>query len=168
MTPDRWLARVQKEIFVEVSGAGVERVGMLRRGKGKSSAEVDPPLARRAWRELAEYLRGKRKAFGLPLALSSLPPFFQKILREAANIPYGETRSYGWLAARAGRWDRPCTGTPSPSSFPATGWWPRTDSGASPPDWASRGPSSPTSGGTSKRKAHRCGRSTRRIFRRSK
>ncbi len=102
MTPDRWLARVQKEIFVEVSGAGVERVGMLRRGKGKSSAEVDPPLARRARRELAEYLRGKRKAFGLPLALSSLPPFFQKILREAAKIPYGETRSYGWLAARAG------------------------------------------------------------------
>ena len=105
MTPDRWLARVQKEIFVEVSGAGVERAGMLRRGKGKSSAEVDPPLARRARRarrELAEYLRGKRKAFGLPLALSSLPPFFQKILREAAKIPYGETRSYGWLAARAG------------------------------------------------------------------
>ena len=102
MASDHWLARVQKEISVEVSGAGVERVSMLRRGKGKSSAEVEPPLARRARRELAEYLRGERKAFGLPLALSSLPPFSQKILREAAKIPYGETRSYGWLAAQAG------------------------------------------------------------------
>jgi methylated-DNA-[protein]-cysteine S-methyltransferase len=99
---DRWLARVQKEISVEVSGAGVERVRMLRRGKGKFSAEKEPPLARRARRELEEYLRGKRKVFDLPIVLSSLPPFFQKILREAAKIPYGESRSYGWLAAQAG------------------------------------------------------------------
>lgn len=102
MTPERWMERVRRELSVEVSGAGVERVRMLRRGRRKPLGGSESPLARRARRELEEYLTGKRKAFGLPLSLSSLPPFFRKVLREAAKIPYGETRSYGWLAARAG------------------------------------------------------------------
>ena len=37
-----------------------------------------------------------------PVDLFDLPPFFRRALLAARNIPYGQTKSYGWVAARAG------------------------------------------------------------------
>jgi methylated-DNA-[protein]-cysteine S-methyltransferase len=54
-------------------------------------------------RELAEYFEGRRHAFDLPLDLRALPPFTVEVLRELARVPYGETTTYGALAARVGR-----------------------------------------------------------------
>ena len=56
-----------------------------------------------ARRELDEYFVGRRRAFDLPLDLHSLPPFTISVLRELARVPYGETTTYGTLAARVGR-----------------------------------------------------------------
>jgi methylated-DNA-[protein]-cysteine S-methyltransferase len=64
----------------------------------RSPGSVD--LARR---ELDEYFSGKRKAFDLSLDLRALPPFTIEVLRELARVPYGETTTYGRLAARVGR-----------------------------------------------------------------
>jgi methylated-DNA-[protein]-cysteine S-methyltransferase len=54
-------------------------------------------------RELDEYFEGRRHAFDLQLDLRALPPFTVEVLRELARVPYGETTTYGALAARVGR-----------------------------------------------------------------
>lgn len=55
-----------------------------------------------ARRELDEYFSRRRRSFDLPLDLRGLPPFTVAVLRELARIPYGETATYGELAARVG------------------------------------------------------------------
>jgi len=52
-------------------------------------------------RQLAEYFSGARTAFDLPLAPRG-SDFQQRVWREIARVPYGETISYGELAKRAG------------------------------------------------------------------
>lgn len=52
-------------------------------------------------RELEEYFEGKRKAFDVPFSFEA-PPFLQKVLKAAQEIPYGSTATYAELAAKAG------------------------------------------------------------------
>jgi methylated-DNA-[protein]-cysteine S-methyltransferase len=56
-----------------------------------------------ARRELGEYFEGRRRTFDVSLDLRALPPFTVSVLRELARVPYGETTTYGELAARVGR-----------------------------------------------------------------
>ena len=58
------------------------------------------PLARCA-AQVAAYLEGKRHDFDLPVATAGTP-FQQRVWREIARIPYGETITYAELAKRAG------------------------------------------------------------------
>jgi methylated-DNA-[protein]-cysteine S-methyltransferase len=53
-------------------------------------------------RQLDEYFDGKRRAFDLPIDLR-VQPFHADVLRELALVPYGETATYGALAAKVGR-----------------------------------------------------------------
>jgi methylated-DNA-[protein]-cysteine S-methyltransferase len=55
-----------------------------------------------ARRELDEYFAGKRRDFDLALDLR-VAPFHAAVLAELARVPYGETDTYGSLAAKAGR-----------------------------------------------------------------
>jgi methylated-DNA-[protein]-cysteine S-methyltransferase len=64
----------------------------------RSPRSVDP-----ARRELDEYFEGRRRSFDLSLDLRALPPFTVEVLRELARVPYGQTTTYGALAARVGR-----------------------------------------------------------------
>ena len=52
--------------------------------------------------ELREYFAGTRRAFTLPLAPAGTP-FQQEVWAALREIPYGETRTYGQIAARIGR-----------------------------------------------------------------
>ena len=62
----------------------------------------ETPLLAEGRRQLMEYLAGERSAFDLPLRLQGTD--FQRQVWEALRaIPYGETRSYGQLAAALGR-----------------------------------------------------------------
>lgn len=54
-------------------------------------------------RELVEYAEGKRRAFTLPLDWSRLTPFQRKVLGATAQIPFGETRTYAWVARKIGQ-----------------------------------------------------------------
>jgi len=49
------------------------------------------------------YLRGERRRFPMEIAWGVLPPFRRQVLRAVAAIPYGETRTYGQIAAAIGR-----------------------------------------------------------------
>ena len=60
-----------------------------------------PPVLARAAAQLAEYFAGTRRDFDVPLAPRGTG-FQQRVWRELAKIPYGETRSYGELARALG------------------------------------------------------------------
>lgn len=62
-------------------------------------------------RELDEYFRGERRSFDVPLDWRLTSGFVNRVLRETARIPFGETRSYAEMAASAG----------SPRAFRAAG-----------------------------------------------
>ena len=51
--------------------------------------------------QLADYFAGKRQCFDLPVAPHGTP-FQERVWREIARIPYGETITYAELASRAG------------------------------------------------------------------
>ena len=63
----------------------------------RSSASIDPTR-----RELDEYFGGERRAFDVSLDLRGLAPFTLSVLEELSRVPYGETTTYGALAARVG------------------------------------------------------------------
>lgn len=59
------------------------------------------PLLQECVRQLTAYFDGSLTVFDLPLHLVGTP-FRQKVWKALRTIPYGETRSYGELAAMVG------------------------------------------------------------------
>ncbi len=53
-------------------------------------------------REMTEYAAGQRRKFDLKLDWSSLRPFQRAVLEAANKIPFGETRTYAWVAQQIG------------------------------------------------------------------
>jgi methylated-DNA-[protein]-cysteine S-methyltransferase len=51
-------------------------------------------------RLLQRYFNGEEVLFDLPLDLRYYTPFQRSVWRAAAGIPFGETRSYQWIAER--------------------------------------------------------------------
>jgi methylated-DNA-[protein]-cysteine S-methyltransferase len=77
-----------REAFV----AGLERRFHGEVGTGRDGL-LDDAVA-----QLEEYLRGERHAFTLPIDLADRPAWDQTVLMAVAEIPWGETVSYGLLA----------------------------------------------------------------------
>jgi len=63
--------------------------------------EEETPLILQCKKQLEEYFAGERKAFDLPLAPKGTA-FQQKVWKALTEIPYGETRTYGEIAAAVG------------------------------------------------------------------
>lgn len=61
--------------------------------------------------QLQEYFAGKRQTFDLPLDISHMTSFQQRVLQAATEIPYGKTVTYKYLAEKCG----------SPLAFRAVG-----------------------------------------------
>ena len=89
-------------VAVEWSQSQVEFEAYLTK-RFKRSAEHNPDKVKDASKELSEYLTGKRRQFTLPIDWSLMRPFQQAALQATFAIPYGETRTYGELAAQIGR-----------------------------------------------------------------
>ncbi len=51
-------------------------------------------------RQLDEYFGGRRRGFELDVDTRVVPPFARRVLAELARVPYGETTTYGTLAAK--------------------------------------------------------------------
>ena len=94
-------------IYVVADNHGVRKVAVTEDAWRDYKAELgeikrDPKLCREAIRQIEEYFQGKRREFHLPLVIEGTN--FQKQVWEVlGNIPYGEARSYGAVAAAAGR-----------------------------------------------------------------
>ena len=85
---------------------GVEReIGSAERGtRGVEKMHAaDPKLLTNIVKLLKRYLSGKSVSFDLPLDLRYYTPFQRAVWKAAASIPFGETRSYAWIATRIGR-----------------------------------------------------------------
>ena len=99
-------------VFVVAGPAGVERVclpGGDRIAAVSAAAERSPDgdyrpdeVAAQAAAELGEYFAGSRRGFTVPVDLGSVSAFQRAVLEAAAQIPFGETRSYGEMAVAAG------------------------------------------------------------------
>lgn len=59
-------------------------------------------LAKRLLHDLDAYFAGLKSRFDWPLDLKQGTAFQQKVWRALGTIPYGETRSYQWLAKKIG------------------------------------------------------------------
>ena len=90
-------------ITITCSRDGINRISLLTPQPAQIFQEHQLPLLAAAQDQLLQYLEGRRKVFDLPLDLSALTQFKRDLLALCAEIPYGETRSYGQLAARLGK-----------------------------------------------------------------
>ena len=81
-------------------GADPERqLDALARSVGPRVLRVGAAVEQ-ARNQLGEYFAGGRRAFELDVDTRALPPFARRVLEELARVPYGETTTYGTLAAR--------------------------------------------------------------------
>mgnify|MGYP000858018593 FL=1 len=99
-----------KNVFYYGSPLGT--IGIAENGTGitdlfygkelPGGAEVrETGLLRRAAQQLSEYFAGKRRAFDLPLQAQGTP-FQKRVWQALREIPYGQTRGYGEIAASLG------------------------------------------------------------------
>jgi len=97
---------------VEIGGteAGICSIRFVLKGEMESSQEEGQGVAdeerigkvlEEGERQLAEYMEGRRKVFDLPLSVEGTA-FQEKVWEELRKIPYGETRTYGQIAALVG------------------------------------------------------------------
>jgi methylated-DNA-[protein]-cysteine S-methyltransferase len=83
---------------VAVTGVQIERAGRLPRD-GYRETTIDLLLT--AAEQLAEYFDGRRRRFDVPVAVEGTP-FQRRIWEALAEIPFGETTTYGLLGHDAG------------------------------------------------------------------
>ncbi|MEG1578339.1 MAG: methylated-DNA--[protein]-cysteine S-methyltransferase, partial [Oscillospiraceae bacterium] len=62
----------------------------------------ETPLLLEGKGQLLDYFEGKRRVFDLPLRFEGETPFRRQVWQALLTIPYGETCTYGQLAARVG------------------------------------------------------------------
>ena len=112
------------KLIYAVSNIGVGWVGVLGSNSGLLEVTLPQGAAREAERQLGgglrgairsddsfadlmerlrSYFSGKRVDFDDELDLSAATAFQRRVWRLARLIPYGETRSYGWVAEKLGK-----------------------------------------------------------------
>lgn len=96
------LVRLATRLDIAATPVGIARV-RLGRGRVEATSRRAEALVVRAREELAEYLAGVRSYLTVPVDLSGLPEFQRAVLAATREIPFGEVRSYQWVAERVGR-----------------------------------------------------------------
>jgi len=93
------------------SKKGIQRIYLpgLRKEKLKKRITNEFPAAaekqdffKQFKNQFLDYFAGERVQFKIPLDLSQATPFQKKVYKIMSKIPYGEVRSYGWLAKKIG------------------------------------------------------------------
>jgi len=88
-----------------VTGVGITGADLVP--ETDEGCEADRQVLARLMVQLEEYFAGKRRVFDVPVSLTSsrypaVTPFRRAVWEAMRQIPYGEVRSYGALAAMAG------------------------------------------------------------------
>jgi O-6-methylguanine DNA methyltransferase len=97
---DAALRELERRLAIDATPRGVS---LIRAGSAeKPDTMAGRRLAEQAREEIVEYLRGKRSFFSVPVDLSGTPAFQRRVLEAARQIPFGEGRTYAWVAGRIG------------------------------------------------------------------
>lgn len=83
-------------------GQGLSRVFLKQEGVKYDFPEGETSLTGQAAAELDEYFSGRRNTFTVPLSPYGTE-FQLAVWRALRDIPYGQTRTYGEIAAAVGR-----------------------------------------------------------------
>ncbi len=89
--------------LIQVLWARPDPLGSRLAGPTGDGAAPLEEMAAQWLAHIREYLEGQRRAFPLPIAWETLPPFQRAVLRATFAIPYGQVRTYGEVAAAIGR-----------------------------------------------------------------
>jgi len=99
-------------IGIAVTARGLRRLRMFQKSKkaflvlNESYREGEyifsDPETKPAIEQLQAYLNYEIKRFSLPIDWSGFTAFQKDVLQETLSVPYGETRSYGQVAAAIG------------------------------------------------------------------
>lgn len=92
---------------VGASDLGVTQIRPTRNGTSALAPTGGNAVAEQ-WRataekELRDYFGGRLTSFATHYDISFLTPFTQSVLKLTAKIPYGEVRTYDWLALKLGK-----------------------------------------------------------------
>jgi methylated-DNA-[protein]-cysteine S-methyltransferase len=92
---------------IAASEQGLTRIILPKKDKKSAERElmsseqvVSISLSGKAVRLFQRYFSGAEVVFDLPLDLRYYTTFQRAVWKAAAAIPYGETRSYAWIAKR--------------------------------------------------------------------
>lgn len=94
----RWMDSPIGGLRLHASAGLLTAIDFGARARGHRAPD---PVLDQAERELTEYFAGERTDFDVPLANDGTE-FQQKVWSELRKIPYGQTASYGEIAARLG------------------------------------------------------------------
>jgi len=86
---------------VVASDAGIRSIELQAAAQLPGRQSESNPLLRRAVAQLRAYFAGELRDFDLPLDPQGTD-FQKRVWRELLNIPYGETRSYSFVAGALG------------------------------------------------------------------
>jgi methylated-DNA-[protein]-cysteine S-methyltransferase len=86
---------------LRVTSRGVRSIDFIP-SPDKTLTDIDNEMARSVAHELDEYFQGLRRDFTVDLDLDEGTDFQRQVWEELRRIPYGETRSYGEVAAAVG------------------------------------------------------------------
>lgn len=87
-------------VALEFHADGGEAERLAARGL---SARHDPDALAEIRAQVGDYFAGRRETFELPVDLSTLTPFEREALDTVAQIPFGQTRTYGEIAQALGK-----------------------------------------------------------------
>ncbi len=85
-------------LYIIFDGGRLVSLSFTERPRIKASRAPE-----RIRRELEEYFGGKRTTFGIEISLEGSTEFEREVWLALREIPYGETRTYKWLAEHVGR-----------------------------------------------------------------
>ncbi|HZK24614.1 MAG TPA: MGMT family protein [Oscillospiraceae bacterium] len=92
------------EMTVSYTAAGLYALELpgFAAGSYLPVSSSEPAWLQKLALDLQNYFLGQTVHFTCPWDEANYPPFYQRVLQAAAQIPYGECRTYKWLAQQAG------------------------------------------------------------------
>ena len=90
---------VQRVTIIQQRGTAAQRCAASLHANGRENRCLLPKLQK----QLHNYFEGQRVEFDVPVDVSHLTDFQQRVLEACARIPFGQTATYGRLARQIGR-----------------------------------------------------------------
>ena len=98
-----WLAATSRGLFrVALGCVDVEALCSFFKRESRIDFRRGGVTVERAAQELEEYMAGKRKRFTCQYDLRGFPQFSKRVWKVTRKIPFGEVRTYSWVANHVG------------------------------------------------------------------